>query len=382
MGVNIKKSRESVKLHNNLSKGKDAKSFSEFLNLDLSFTKGLSDKKKFRFYNELRLLISAGIDIRMSLQIAIEAEKTSKTKIVLEEVYSSIILGKTFSEALKGTNKFSEYEYYSIKIGEESGTIIIVLNDLSNFYEGRIELKRRMVSALSYPVIVLVTALLAVVFMLSFIVPIFEDAFKRFGGELPYLTQKVLRLSEFIQSYGVGSLFVVLILAVLLFSQTKKIWFRKFLSELVMKIPVLGEIIQKTYLSRFCHSMSLLIKVNNPLIGSIAMVRKMIRFFPLEQALLMMERDILDGALLYESMAKHSIFPGRMISLVKVAEEVNKLAIVFEQIQLQYENETENSSKTIGSLMEPFLIIFIGLFVGIILVAMYLPLFELGSGIK
>ncbi len=382
MGIKIEQVKKSNFSQGDKAKGKEAKSFLDLLNTDLSISKGLSDKKKFRFYKDLSLLISAGIDVRMSLELAVEGEKNTKTKKVFEQVSNNIINGKTFSEALRETGKFSEYEFYSIKIGEESGTIITILEDLATYYEGRIDFKRKMVSAFSYPVIVLVTALLAVVFMLSFIVPIFEDAFKRFGGELPYLTRKVLDLSEFMQANGATLFFVIVVAVIVLFSQRKKEWFRKYLSIVMLKTPILGNITQKTYLARFCHSMSLLIRVNNPLVGSMGLVRKMVQFYPLETALVQMEEDILKGSLLCDAMAKHAIFPKRMVSLVRVAEEVNKLATVFEQIQIQYEGETENSSKTIGSLLEPFLIIFIGFFVGIILIAMYLPLFEMGSGIQ
>lgn len=382
MGINIQELKNNQVEGIKSSTQINSKSLSELLSTDFSFSKGLSDKKKFRFYKDLSLLISAGIDIRMSIELSVEGEKNEKTKKVLQEVFDNIIRGLTFSEGLRQTGRFSEYEYYSIKIGEESGTIITILEDLANFYEGRIEFKRKMVSTFSYPVIVLVTAMLAVVFMLSFIVPIFEDAFKRFGGELPYLTQKVLGLSELLQTYGFVILLVIVGIVVFVVSQRKKNWFRKYLSIVILKTPILGDIASKTYLSRFCHSMSLLIRVNNPLVSSMLLVRKMVRFYPLEEALHQMEEDILKGALLYESMSKHKIFPKRMVSLVKVAEEVNKLAIVFEQIQKQYESETENSSKTISSLLEPFLIIFIGFFVGVILIAMYLPLFELGSGIQ
>lgn len=357
-------------------------SFTKFLNKDISISKSFSDKKKFRFYKDLSLLVSAGLDLRRSLELAIEGEKNLKTQTIYREIVTLIINGLTFSESLKKVKVFSEYEYYSIKIGEESGTITTILNDLAKFYESRIEFKRKMISTFSYPIIVLFTALLAIVFMLNFIVPIFEDAFKRFGGELPYLTQQVLALSDFIQDYGFLILLILTSIVVFFYSQRKKSWFKSNLSVWLIRIPIIGEIALKTHLARFSHSMSLLIRVNNPLVSSISLIRKMTRFYLLEIALVEIEKDIMNGYLLHQAMEKHNFFPKRMTSLIKVAEEVNKLETVFTQIQIQYEDETQESSKTIGSLLEPFLIIFIGFFVGLILIAMYLPLFELGSGIQ
>ena len=378
MGIDI----TEIKKHSNAKKVENPennKGFLDFLNKDFSFSKIINDKKKHRFYSEMNLLISAGIDIRMALELSIEGEKSKKTQQLLQQVFDNIVKGNTLSESLSKTEKFSEYEYYSIKIGEESGNIKEVFNDLATYYEGKTEFKRKLISTFSYPVIVLFTALTAVFFMLNFIVPIFEDAFKRFGGELPFLTKMVLSLSKGIQDYGLFFLLVVLAIIVFIVTQKRKLWFRKVATRILLKIPLIGDIAQKTYLARFCQSMSLLTGVNNPLVSSIALVRKMVQFYPLEVALQQIEKDIMNGALFYTAMSKHSFFPKRMTSLVKVAEEVNKLAEVFAQIQKQYTDETENSSKTISSLLEPFLIIFIGLFVGVILIAMYLPLFEIGS---
>tara|TARA_B100001063_G_scaffold198410_1_gene190861 strand:+ start:3013 stop:4164 length:1152 start_codon:yes stop_codon:yes gene_type:complete len=350
-----------------------------FLSRELSFSKKLNDKSKYRFYSEMSLLVEAGIDIRMALELTFQGEKKKANKKILQDVFDRIIKGDTFSMAIKQTDKFSDYEYYSLKIGEESGNIKLIFKDLADFFQGRMEFKRKLISSFSYPVIVLSTAVVAVFFMLNFIVPIFEDAFKRFGGELPQLTQLVLNFSNFTQSYGLLLLIIITSIIGVLYFQRNRIWFRDVSSRILLKIPIIGDIAQKTYLARFSHSMSLLTGVKNPLVSSIALVRKMIRFYPLEEGLKVVESDILHGSLFHEALSKHSIFPSRMISLIKVAEEVNKLDEVFKQINKQYSAETENSTKTISSLLEPFLIIFIGLFVGVILIAMYLPLFEIGS---
>lgn len=381
MGIDIKTLKRNTGQQNKRKSGSEF-DFLKELHKDYSFNLGLSDKKKHRFYSEMHLLISAGIDFRMALELTIEGESNAKSRLLLQNVLDNIIKGATFSESLKKVGMFSDYEFFSIKIGEESGSIKQVLSELALFYEGKIELKRKLISTFSYPIIVLFTALAAVLFMLNFIVPVFEDAFKRFGGELPFLTRSILSLSKLVQDYGLIAIGTLTLIALILFSQKKKIWFRERSSTVLLRIPIIGNLAQKTYLTRFCQSMSLLAAVNNPLVNSIALVRKMVQFYPLEKALLKVEEDILRGSMFYEALSKHSIFPKRMISLIKVAEEVNKLSAVFHQIQKQYANETENSSKTIGSLMEPFLIIFIGLFVGAILIAMYLPLFEIGSGMQ
>lgn len=381
MGIDISDIRKS-NTKESKDKNPNADSWINALNKDISWSKGLSDKKKYRLYSEISLLIIAGVDIRMAIELSLEGEKHKKTKVILQDLLDNIVNGSTLSESMQKTGNFTDYEFFSIKIGEESGNINEVLKDLASFYEDKIEFKRKLVSTFSYPLIVLSTALTAVFFMLNFIVPIFEDAFKRFGGDLPYLTQVVLSLSDGIQENGLLAIFIVLSLVIVIWSQRKQWWFRKYASLLLLKTPVIGSIAQKNYLARFCHSMALLTGVENPLVNSINLVRKMVSFYPLEKALEEIEQGIIRGNLFHKTLAEHDIFPLKMVSLIKVGEEVNKLSEVFMQLHKQYASETENSSKTIGSLMEPILIIFIGLFVGIILIAMYLPLFEIGSGMQ
>lgn len=377
MAIDIKSLKEDSKKK---EKEKGGNTFFQFLEKDISFSKGINDKRKQKFYSELSMLLLAGVDLRTSLEISLEGEDNKKFKTIIKQILESIIKGSSLSAALKDIGKFTDYEYYSLKIGEESGFINEVLYDLATFYKSKIEFKRKLVSTFSYPFIVLFTAFTAIFFMLNFIVPVFEDAFSRFGGDLPYLTKLILSFSESVQKYGLSFILLLLIVILILYSQRRKLWFKNYVSKGLLKLPLIGTIAQKTYLSRFCHSMNLLIRVNNPLVSSLVLVKKMVRFYPLEIALEEIEKDILQGELLFQAMAKHTIFPNRMISLIKVAEEVNKLDEVFDRLYNQYTEETENSSKTISSLLEPFLIIFIGLFVGVILIAMYLPLFEIGSG--
>lgn len=350
-----------------------------WLNKDLELFSSINDKVKFRFYSELNLLLESGIDLRSSLELVIESEKKEKLKQFFEDILEKVVEGKSFSAVLQESDKFSDYEFFSVRIGEETGKLREVLADLADFYEGRIEFKRTLMSTFSYPVIVILTAFGAVGFMLNFIVPIFEDAFQRFGGDLPALTQMIISMSDFLQEYALIAFLVLATVGLLLYVQRKKVWFRSFSTKLVLGLPVIGGIVQKSVLARFCHSMALLTSVNNPLVNSLALVRRMVQFYPMEIALDATEKDIVNGELFHTALKKHNIFPKRMVSLIRVAEEVNKLEDVFKRLNKQYTNETENSTKTISSLLEPILIIFIGSFVGVILVAMYLPLFDIGN---
>ncbi len=349
-----------------------------FLNKDISLgSKQLNDKKKEGFYNELTLLLDAGVDIKSSLEL-IESEQVKKQdKELFAEIRRQVISGKGMSEAMKNSGKFSDYEYYSVKIGEESGQLLQVLQQLRLYFEKRIKQRRQIVGALTYPLIVIGVAFGAVAFMISFVVPAFADIFKRFKADLPAVTKFILSLSESFPLYFGAFLLVVLAAVVFYKMNRAKVWMRKSLSSFALKIPVIGNLIQLTYLSRFAQSMSLLIAAKVPLIEAMSLVQKMINYYPIEISLGEMEHEIMKGKSLSESMSKYKIYPKKMIYLIKVAEEVNQMDKIFSQLSQQYSDEVEHKSGLISTVIEPILIVFLGFMVAFILVAMYLPMFSL-----
>jgi type IV pilus assembly protein PilC len=354
-----------------------------FLNKDIKiFGNQLKDKKKHTFYTDLHVLLSSGIDIKTSLDIvSADAVKKDERKL-FETIKKEIIDGAGLSEAMQNSGRFSNYEVFSVKIGEESGQLSEVINNLCEFYSKKIEQKRKMVNAFSYPIIVLTTAIAAIAFMLNYIVPMFEDVFKRFNNkELPGITQAIINLSAFFSANFVTGLVLILAIVILIFSVRKKKWYRNYATRITLHIPVFGEVIRKVYLARFCMSMELLMSAKVPLINAIRLLKKMIGFYPIELSLDKIDCDLLNGKSLHESMTNFKVYDKRMVSLIKVAEEVNRLDEVFGKLKKQYNDDVDYKTNTIGSVLEPFIIIFIGIFVGIVLVAMYLPMFQLSTTI-
>jgi type IV pilus assembly protein PilC len=146
-----------------------------------------------------------------------------------------------------------------------------------------------------------------------------------------------------------------------------------------LNLPLVGEIIGKIYLARFSHAMTLLVTSKIPLLRATSLIKQMIAFYPLEVALNQAEQDIMKGDFLLKLLARFPIFPKRMLSLIKIGEVVNQLELFFDKIAKQYSDEVEHQTNLIGSMIEPFMIIFLGLIVGVILIAMYLPLFQLST---
>lgn len=351
-------------------------------NKELSFSKPFNDKVKDSFYNEFASLLDSGIDIQRALGILIEEQVKKNTQEVLEHVLQHLITGSSLSEALKMTGHFSAYEYQSIKIGEETGRLRLVLQHLNLYYADKVKLKRQLIGVFTYPSFVILITFGVLYFMLNSVVPMFEDVFKQFGQELPYLTQKIIWLSRYFSTFLFYFLAIVIGLGTYFYTQRREPWFRKMWANFLIKIPVFGILIKKVYLARFCQSMSLLLSSKTPLVQSIDLVDEMIGFYPLEEAMQAIKKDILAGDALHTGMAKFSIFDKRMISLVKIAEEINQLDSTFERLSKQQQEDIEFRTKLIGTIIEPLIIVLIGSIVGIIMVAMYLPMFNLSNVIK
>lgn len=353
------------------------------LNRDINFgNKELNDKKKEYLYLELSSLLQAGINLKSAFELITADQQKEQDKKLFLGIQDAVLGGATFSDALKQTAKFSLYEVYSLQIGEETGKLIEVLQDLAAFYNNKIKQRRKITSALTYPCVVLCTSLGAVFFMLKFVVPMFGDVFKRFGGKLPWITEKIIGVSNALSdNFWKGMVLIGLVITVILFTQkTEK--FRQISARLLMRTPVVGNLVQKIYLARFCNSMRLLINAHLPLLRAIALIKRMINFYPIESSLQKVEEDIMKGKSLHESMQQFKIYPSKMIQLIKVGEETNQLDLFFGKISEQYIEEVEYKTGTLSSVMEPLIIIFLGLIVGVILISMYLPLFQMSNSFQ
>ncbi len=341
--------------------------------------KSFSNKKKEAFYTELSVLLNAGISLKEALTLIVNEQKKRTDKALLEMMLTTIIQGTSFSESIKNSKDFTEYEYYSIKIGEETGTLQKVTQELGLFFRRRNEQRRTVLNALSYPIVVLITALLAVLFMLRYVVPMFADIFEQNKVELPWLTKMVVNASTLFQRHLWAALLLLVLIFILKKIIKKKEWYKKIASKLLLKTPFIGELMRKMYIGQFTQAVALLTTAKVPILSSIQLTKKMISFYPLQIALHDIESKILSGTSLSESLKEHSIFDAKMISLLKVAEETNQNEFIFERLTSQYNDEIQYKSKMLSTVLEPLIIIFLGTLVAVILIAMYLPMFTLST---
>ncbi|MGV7108113.1 type II secretion system F family protein [Flavobacterium sp. U410] len=350
------------------------------LNLDsFQFSKTFSDKEKEIFYRELGMLLKSGVDFKKALEIVSQQVTKKKEKELILTLKDKIVHGKSIYESMMESKQFSPYEYYSVQIGEETRKLEEVLTELQKYFNRKIQMRRQIVSVLTYPTIVMLVTVLVLYFMLNKVVPMFSSVFKQFGSELPKSTQYIIKLSNHSGTvFGVFFLMVIGLVVMHYFLKDKD-KYRRFTTNLILRIPYFGKLIRKIYISRFCQSMNLLITSRTTLLTSLGLTSKMIGFYPIEKSIEQIKEDITRGSSLHESLRKHSIYENKLVSMVEVAEQINQLDTMFERLTEQYNEEINHQTKMIGVILEPMIIIVIGVIVGVIMVSMYAPMFDLSK---
>lgn len=373
-----------IELNKGRSKAAASKSWSdrlsEALSRDISFgSSSIGDAFKERFYSDLHVLVSSGIDIRSALLLLSQESKKEQEVEVIKDVHEGVSAGNPLSIVVKALRGFSEFEVQSISIGEETGKIDHVLENLALDFQSRLRIRRELTSALSYPVLVMTIAVLAVAFMMAFVVPLFSDLFKRMGQDLPWLTQQVIAFSDFILStWWVILVGTVTLVAIWSHVRTRP-GIRSKLDHLLLRIPLLGSVLKESVMARFTGSVAFMLSSEVELLRSLQLSADMTEFAPLREDISRIETGLMKGKHLNTLVVESGFFDARFSAMVRVGEEVNQLPIVFKHLSEQYAQGIQQRTKTLSTFLEPVMIGFVGILVGVILVAMYLPLFEMNS---
>lgn len=338
-----------------------------------------SDKQKEDFYREFSTLINSGIDFNQALKILIAQQKSKLIKSVLIKINEDVVKGKSLYEAIQSHKYFTPYEYYSIKIGEDTRRLPDVFKQLQKYFSRKISMRRQIISVLAYPAFVMLITFAVLYFMLNFVVPMFSSVFQQFGKELPAITQFVVRLSNNFNM--IATIFLAVIIGVIIINNLlkKNARYRHITSKMLLHIPFFGGLIKKIYLARYCQSLSLLLSAKTPLITALDLTEKMISFYPLKKALLLAKSDVLKGDSLANSLSKSNFFSQKIISLTTIGEQTNELDKMYDGLATQYNDDIDHSTKVIGTILEPVMILVIGSIVGFIMIAMYSPIFNLSK---
>ncbi len=362
-----------------------AKDQTSIWNRDISLGNPFGLKQKKAFYELLTVLLVAGLGIIDALEVVADQQQKGKGKVndIIHRLIQSLKDGESFSASMtQQAQFFDSFEQNSIRMGEKSGTLNAVLEELAHYYESRLKIRRKLMQVMSYPIVVISMASLVVYFMITQVVPMFQDVFKQFDAELPALTQRILDLSEFIQAYGLYIMGFLLVLSLGAYRVRNREWFRKYSSMLVLRIPVFGSIIFKVQLSRFALTMGTLLTSRVKLDEALELAERIAKFYPIQSQLPGIRQGIINGETLYAAIRDIPIFPVVLKQMVRVGEKTARLDHMFERLGKSLEQESEIEISNLTHIVEPLLVMILGLIVGTILVAMYLPMFQLTQAIS
>ena len=303
-------------------------------------------------------------------------------RALLEAIFEDLESGESLSESLSHREKhFNAFEIYTIRMGEQTGRMAYVLKSLASLYEKRIKLKRKVMQAFSYPIAVIVIAVLVLSFMIGKVVPMFEDIFSQFDAALPPITQAILDFSAFFRANLQWILLGTIAVIALFFQLRKNKQFRNFRTALMLKTPIFGRVMLKLQLSRLCYTFALLLKSKVKLDQALELLESIISFYPIQKRLPLIRQEVVEGGTLYDAIRKHSIFPPFLIQIIRVGEKTARLDEMLETLAQNLEEESEAGVSQLTQFLEPVLIIVLGMMVALILVAMYLPMFELSGAV-
>lgn len=351
-------------------------------NRELRLGPMLSMKDRQLFYQQLAILLDSGLGIIDCLEVMISQYRKKHLKALLQSLIDGLQEGFALSEVfLEKKAFFSEFEVHSLRAGEQSGQMTTVLTSLAEMYEKRIRLKRKLAQAMTYPIAVIGVAGLVLAFMLTFVVPMFEDIFQRFDAELPVLTRWVMAASTALRTHSLWLLGVSVGLVMLGIKLRKLPRMRQGWSTFLLKIPLLGKAMLKLQLARFCHSFALLLTAKVHLDQALDLMTQLCRFYPLQMATQEIRTAVIEGESLYDAVASQPIFPAFFVQIIRVGEASARLGEMLETMGENLEEESETAVQQLTQLIEPVLIIALGLMVALILGAMYLPMFELGKAV-
>lgn len=342
----------------------------------------LNERRKEALYAELCSLLTSGLDFNSSFTLLIESEKNKKNRSVLQQVYEHVVKGDSLWHAFETIGYFSPLDYGVVKIGEETGKMDQSFLFLSDYYKKRMEQRRMITGAVSYPLVILTTAVIVLLFMVGFIVPMFEQVYARMGSELPSVTKAVIALARDLPFYLFTGIFLLVGLVLLIIFSRDSELNQKVTSAVLLKIPFMGTMIRKHHQANFCKLLALLISCGVPLLYSIELIKGIIRFYPYRKSFESVSRGLEQGKRFAECVAAFpELYNPRLIVMLKVGEETNKLEEMLEKQGRDLTADMEHALKQVGTMLEPLLIVLVGSLVAVILIAMYMPMFKLGSAV-
>ena len=332
------------------------------------------------FTRQLATMIDAGLAMVQSLQGLAEQTTNKIMRDVIKDVCARVEGGDSFSEALQKHPKvFNKLYCCMCSAGEKGGLLAEILSRLASYLENTARLRKKVKSAMMYPTVVTVVAILITIFLLVKVVPVFAEIFTSFGSKLPAPTQFLINLSEFVKSYVLAILVggAALVYGWLYFIKTPK--GRLFWDAYRIRMPIFGSIAHKICLARFTRTLASLVRSGVPILEVLSIVSQTVGNMVMENAIKTAAQDIEQGESISSALAKHPVFPTMIIRMITAGEQTGKIDNMLERISDFLDEEVETILSGLTSLIEPILIVFLGVVVGGMVICMFLPIFKMSE---
>lgn len=336
------------------------------------------------FSRQLATLVTSGVPLVQGLGILEEQFESENFRNILKSIKTDIESGISISEAMrKHPNAFSELYVSMVHAGEVGGILDQVLERLSTYLESSEALKSKIKGAMTYPMMILFVAILAVVIMLTFVVPQFSKMFLEMGQKLPTPTVMLIEFSNFLKKW----IFVIVIIVMIIFSVLRKMYktkpeFTFKVDSIMLKLPLFGNVIRKTAVAKFTRTLGTLIKSGVPILQAMDTVAKTAGNKVIEKSILEAKESIKEGERIAEPLKRSGVFPPMVIQMISIGEETGALDTMLTKVADFYDQEVESAVTGLTNMIEPLIIVLMAGVVGTIVVAMFLPMFSLTSAIS
>jgi len=348
------------------------------------FESKISVKEKALFANKLSALVDAGVPIMRSLDLMHRQQKSALFRRALTAITAEVNQGSSLGSAMRRWPKvFDNLSIAMVEAGEAGGVLDETLKRLAKLLEENARLQNQLKAAMGYPITVLVIAILVFLGMTIFLIPTFAEIFDQLGAELPVFTQMMINLSKLLRS--TFSIFLAggIILAIYAFTRYYATPVgRRQVDGIFLKLPLFGDLLQKTASAQFCRTMSSLSKAGVPIMMSLEILHDTTNNAVVGDAIRNSRNDISEGVPLSTALALKRVFPEMMVSMLAIGEETGEMDTMLSKVADFYEDEVSTAVKTLTSLIEPVMIVLVGAIVGSILLAMYMPMFSVFEHIR
>lgn len=350
--------------------------------ISFSFNRKVKLKDIAIFCRQFYVMLDSGLSIGKALNILIEQGEKPKIREALIGVNGDLKRGETLANSMrKRKDVFPNLLTSMIDAGERSGNLDIILKRMAEYYEKETKIRGKIKSAMIYPIVLGVVAIIAITFILTFVMPTFVQMFEENNVDLPMSTKMVLGTSKMLGKYGI-IIFLILVTAIILLGKYLKSEEGQYkLSIINLKIPVIKKLTQKIIVSRFTRTMGIVSSSGMSLVTSLEIVASVVGNKIAEKELLKVKEKVLKGEGLGDSIMKIKIFPPMLASMVKIGEEAGSLDSILDKTADFYDDELEREIQTATALIEPAMIVVMGIIIGFLLISILTPMFKMYNSI-